>query len=134
MLSVFFIMNLDIRTKKTVEESIQSVECYNKDFPQMIDTTIRYVCYAPGNGTQYRLVFTDISSLHLDEMNLSGGWLVTCLNSMKSMMVANSKSMLHYSYAQEKLGVGISDAVCLAEIIAHFTGRTAVSCEEMNDL
>ena len=126
-------MNLDLRTKKTVKESIVSDEYYNSQFPQMADTSVRYVRYEPGNGTCYRLMFVKISSSNLAEIGPSGGWLVTYLNSMKSMIVTNCKAMLHYSYVQEKLDVGISDAVCLAEIIAHFTGRTCVSCEEMLD-
>ena len=53
---------------------------------------------------------------------------------MNSMIVVDNKALLHFGYVQKKLGCGISDAVCLAEIIGHCTGRTFYTCEEVAEM
>jgi len=115
-------MNLDIRTKKTVEDGI--VESMS------ISTLVRYVSYSPGNGTRYRLLIANVKGTGMDEIDSSkGGWVVTSLNSLKSMVVVDNGGLLHFNYVMEKLQCGIADAVCLAEIIGHCTNRPYVTSE-----
>jgi len=109
-------MNLDIRTKNTVTEGIVNHIQGNSG----ITHEIRYY---PGNGTCYNLVFVKFE--HYSE------WLVTHINTMRSMMVIKSNKLLHYNYVSEKLGCSTADGVCLAEIIGHVTERPYVTCEEI---
>jgi hypothetical protein len=109
-------LNLDIRTNKTIPEGIVSHVQRN---PSGIIHDIRY---APGNGTGYHLIF-----VKLDEDN----WLVTLMNTMHSMIVVKSTRILHYTYVSEKLGCSISDGICLAEIIGLITDRPFVTCDDV---
>lgn len=123
-------MFLDIRTKRTVQESItRHIESSG---------TVHEVEYCPGNGTRYHLVFVTSSQLvkviEGDCVSEFRGWLVTLTNSMRSMFVQKTEQLLHFGYVEEKLGCGLADAVCLAEIIGHITGRPYVSCEEVRTM
>jgi len=123
-------MNLDTRTKKTIEEGIDTYTIWRGG--QAI-----YISYSPGNGTRYRLLFSKLDGLNLQELDTTApqdGWLVTNLNSMNSMIVVDNKSMLYFEYVQKKLNCGIADAVCIAEIIGHCTGRTFYTCEEVAEM
>jgi hypothetical protein len=123
-------MNLDVRTKKTIEEGIQIREESEGSI---------FVLYSPGNGTIYTVVFRNLSNCSpelKDRMGLGtcGGWLVTYMNwlTMPSMIVLEDpQGLLHWEYVREKLrGVGAADAVVLAELIGHMVGRTCIPSEE----
>jgi hypothetical protein len=87
---------------------------------------VRVVDYQPGNGTAYHLVFTPIPITDASErIGVGQSHLVTLVNYGRSMVVADTGGYLSPSYVALKLKVGAGDAVVLAEIIAHFTGRTA---------
>ena len=119
-------MNLDIRTKKTVEDGIVG------GIVRLISAPVRLVSYSPGNGTKYDLIFTNITGMAC--VGDQGGWLVTWINSydLKAMVVTDHGGLLHWQYVMDKMRVSISDAVCLAEIIGHCTGRTYITCEEVD--
>lgn len=119
-------MNLDTRTKKSVADSIVS------DLPRgSCNVPVRYVIAEPGNGTRYSLVFTDLKGS--DEVGEQGGWLVTWINSLdlKAMVVTDNGGFLDWRYVMKKMRASIADAVCLAEIIGHCTGREYETCEEV---
>ena len=120
-------MNLDTRTKKTVEAGI-----IREIWPgSLTRNPVHCLSYEPGNGTLYCLIFTNITGV--DDVGDQGGWLVTWINShyLKAMVVTDNKGLLHWRYVMEKMRASISDAVCLAEIIGHCTGRTYITCEEV---
>jgi hypothetical protein len=133
-------MNLSIRTKKTIEDGIIGgivrLDTLDDSLPRrsLISASVRHVTYQPGNSTSYRLVFTNITGV--DDVGELGGWLVTWINSMdlKAMIVTDTGGLLHWKDVMEKMRVDISDAVCLAEIIGHCTGRTYITCEEIDPL
>jgi hypothetical protein len=121
-------MNLDIRTKKTVAEGITHHIAHACHDGQPL-ATMHELEYCPGNGTRYHLAF---ATLEGEDCDCCSSWLVTNLNSLRSMLVQkNPEQLLHFNYVQEKLGCGLADAVCLAEIIGHITGRPYVSSEEL---
>lgn len=123
-------MNLDVRTKTTIEEGIKLREDRG-------DST--FLLYAPGNGTKYA-VLIQRSSLYSPELKdrlglgVDGdGWIATYLNGlpMVSMVVADHQGeLLHWKYVREKLKVSEADAVVLAELLGHVTGRTYIPSEE----
>ncbi|MCK9567478.1 hypothetical protein M0R72_00850 [Candidatus Pacearchaeota archaeon] len=116
-------MNLDIRTLPTIDAGITE---FRKE-----DREVMFVSYSPQNGTLYNLIFTDIKGS--DEVGEQGGWLVTWINShdLKAMVVTDNGGFLAWQYVMEKMRASISDAVCLAEIIGHCTGREYDTCEEV---
>jgi len=90
--------------------------------------------YQPGNGTRYHLHVTDLRS-HLDgappALNAyagHGAWYVALYTEGRGtcMLVADTGGYLSPGYVSEKLRVSEGDAVVLAEIIARYTGRTAL--------
>jgi len=123
----------DIRTKSTVEEGIvlDSLDSFHK---------VRIVEYQPGNGTRYMLVITRVaepaSSSELRNALGTGDqrdtYLVAKVNGGfgTAMLVGGVHHLLHYSSVQEKLGVGLSDAVVLAELIGNLLNLKHVTCEE----
>lgn len=119
---------IEVRTKKTVEEGIVNFGLGDRQR----ESVIQYVEYEPGNGTRYRLLIANVNGTGMDEIDSSkGGWVVTNLNSMRSMVVTDNAGLLHFNYVMEKLQCGIADGVCLAEIIGHCTNRPYVTSEEV---
>jgi hypothetical protein len=122
-------MNLDVRTKKTIEEGIQIRE-------ERGDST--FLLYAPENGTIYLVVIQKIggcSPKMKDRMGLGiddGGWLVTYMGSVSTSMVVidDPGGLLHWEYVRRKLHVGAADAVVLAELVGFVTGRAYIPSEE----
>lgn len=125
----------DIRTKATVEEGIVFNEADSLNYGK-----VRIVEYQPGNGTRYVLVITRVaepatSPEKRDKLGTGGEvatYLVAKLNAGAgtAMLVGGVKHFLHYSSVQEKLKVGISDAVVLAELIGTLLGMPYMTCEE----
>jgi hypothetical protein len=130
-------MNLNIRKKKTIEEGIVGgivrLDTIPDSLPRhsLISAPVRHVTYQPGNSTSYRLIFCNITGT--DEVGEQGGWLVTWINSsnLNAMVVTDNGGLLHFNDVMEKMRVNISDAICLAEIIGHCTGRGFITCEEL---
>jgi hypothetical protein len=122
-------MRLDVRTKKTIEEGIQLRE-------EVGGST--FLLFAPGNGTIYLVLIqklSDCSPKLKDRLGLrdGDGWLVTHMGGvpMTSMVVIdNQGGLLHWEYVREKLQVSAADAVVLAELIGHVTGREYIPSEE----
>ena len=90
--------------------------------------------YQPGNGTRYSIHITDLRS-HLDgappALNAyagHGAWYVALYTEGYGtcMLVADNGGYLAPSYVASKLKVSEGDAGVLAEIIARYTGRTAL--------
>lgn len=87
------------------------------------------VDWQPGNGTRYALLFVKLGKLaKFDEC---GDWQVTWVTKRKTMFVRET-SLVHYSYVQEKLECGISDAICIAEAIGHILGIESTTCEDFD--
>jgi len=100
-----------------------------------------FVSYCPGNGTKYDLMFTELTSFSDGAKDLMGVsekcWLVTSLNQepRPSALITNNGQLLHWAYVGEKLGLRTPDAVVVAELIGHITGRPYITGEEvMSDL
>lgn len=129
----------DIRTKTTVQEGI--VLDQETGYPYT-----RVVEYQPGNGTRYVLVITRVATPTSckEVRNVLGTgderdtFLVAKLNAGQgtAMLVGGIDHFLHYGLVQEKLRVGISDAVVLAELLGnllnlpHFTREQFEALEE----
>jgi hypothetical protein len=109
---------LDVRTKTTVEEGLDTFE----DKP----ARVMMVDYQPGNGTRYCLSIVDTSSFSSGVnfwLGFEGnGWVVTDLNAHRSMMV-NSGGYLSAGYVAEKLKCCAADAYVLAELLGKLLGR-----------
>ena len=87
------------------------------------------VDWQPGNGTRYSLLMVDLGKLAgVDEC---GDWQITWITKRMTMFLLNSP-FVHYNYVKEKLGCGISDAICIAEAIGHMLGLPATNCEEFD--
>jgi hypothetical protein len=88
------------------------------------------VDWQPGNGTRYALLFVELfgEMAGFDEAN---SWQITWLSKRKTMFIS-AASLVHYSYVQEKLECGTSDAICIAEAIGHILGVQSTTCEEFD--
>ena len=97
---------------KTLPESVKSVTANGQS------TSIEY---QPGNGTRYKFILIDNTKTE------DGCYFVALvtLGHGTCMTVMPGAGYLSPGYVAEKLKVGHGDAVVLAEIIAHLTGRTA---------
>lgn len=121
-------MILDIRTKATVEEGIR--------VRQEMEGRL-FVSYEPGNGTRYLLLLTKLDGFSESVTELIGVgpkcWSVTLLNREPHPLVfiSDNGQLLHWSYVSEKLGLRIPDAVVVAELIGHLTGRPYITGEEV---
>jgi hypothetical protein len=121
-------MILDVRTKATVEEGIIA--------RQELEGRL-FIAYAPGNGTQYLLLFTKLDGFGEKVTDLLGigskCWMVTVLNQepRPSAFITDNGQLLHWSYVGEKLGFRTPDAVVVAELIGHITGRPYLTGEEV---
>ena len=97
---------------KTLPDSVKSrTQCGN--------TTV--INYQPGNGSRYTLHLMDLRAME------DGGYTVALMTEGHGtcMTVMPGAGYLSAGYVAEKLKVGKADAVVLAEVIAHLTGRTA---------
>lgn len=90
--------------------------------------------YQPGNGTRYLVHITDLRA-HLDAAPPAvntyaghGAYFVALYTEGHGtcMTVADTGGYLAPSYVASKLKVSEGDAVVLAELIARYTGRTAL--------
>lgn len=121
-------MILDVRTKATVEEGIV--------VRQELEGRL-FIAYAPGNGTQYLLLFTKLDGFGDQVTDLLGigpkCWMVTVLNQepRPSALITDNGQLLHWSYVGEKLGFRTPDAVVVAELIGQITGRPYLTGEEV---
>jgi hypothetical protein len=98
---------------KTLPDSIKSrTQCGN--------TTV--LNYQPGNGTLYLIHLTDLRAME------DGCYTVALMTTGHGtcMTVADTGGYLAPGYVAAKLKVSEGDAVVLAEIIARYTGRTAL--------
>jgi hypothetical protein len=77
--------------------------------------------YQPGNGTLYLIHLTDLRAME------DGCYTVALMTTGHGtcMTVADTGGYLSPGYVAEKLKIGKADAVVIAELIAHLTGRTA---------
>jgi hypothetical protein len=99
---------------------------------------VAFVDYQPGNGTAYRFFLTRVEPKSAFGLWLgfgeSAGWIVSWVPdqspSFNNIHITANGSYLDPYYVQSKLGCGISDAVVLAEVFAHLTGRSAMTSEE----
>lgn len=125
-------MILETRTKATVEEGIKLREELEGRL---------FVSYTPGNGTIYHLLLTKLNGFCELVTDLIGigpkCWLVTLLNQepRPSALISDNGQLLHWSYVGEKLNLRTPDAVVVAELIGHLTGRPYITGEEvMSDI
>lgn len=115
---------------KTIDESISYEE---KGEGHMLIT------YQPGNMTRYVLIFQKLSFIGGAEARQQTGtqhgtWLVSNVadsRNINTMLVVENNGFLHYSYVEEKMGVGTGDAVVLAEIIGEKLGRSYETSESV---
>lgn len=111
---------MDLRTKPLTDSFVEMEDC--------ADTTV--VNYQPGNGSRYTIVVTRITHPKACKvLNFSDSAVVVNVLGMGSMVIA-THGYLTYGYVQQKLKCSLSDAIVLAEVIGHLTGREAMSCEE----
>jgi len=89
------------------------------------------VAYAPGNGSEYQLMFTPVRAL-IDEHNrrfprhrdratsafgASDGWIITVINlGGRAMVLSGNGTCVHWTYVAEKLRLPTPDAKALAEL------------------
>jgi hypothetical protein len=128
----------DIRTKATVQEGI----VLDQETGYFHYT--RVVEYQPGNGTRYVLVITRVatptSRAEVRDVFGTGDerdtFLVVKLNAGQgtAMLVGGVDHFLHFNSVQEKLGVGLSDAVVLAELIGTLLNMKHLTCEQFEAL
>lgn len=87
--------------------------------------------YQPGNGTRYFVHITDLRDMANAPPTIPGhGYPIYTVGLYTEghgtcMTIQADRGYLASSYVAEKLKVGLGDASVLAEVIAHFTGRTA---------
>lgn len=123
-----FCMILNVRTKKTVKEGIRVQE----EFEGRL-----FVSYEPGNGTRYILLFTKLDGFSEGVGDLIGVgpkcWVVTYLNRdpRPSALISDNGQLLHWSYVGKKLQLRTPDAVVVAELIGHITGRPYITGDEV---
>lgn len=115
---------MDLRTKP-IEQAIVFDEG---------DDRQRLVVYEPGDGTRYVVLFNRID-FHPDVHTHMGApevaSLVTLVNfGRRSMIVGHGQGYLAPRYVEEKLGFGLPSAVTMAELIARYTDRDALTPEE----
>ena len=110
----------DIRTR-AIEDCIKVL--YDKDDQKAVD-------WQPGNGTRYALLFVSLRD-EISGFDACNSWQITWITKRKTMFIS-SASHIHFSYIQEKLECGISDAICIAEAIGHVLGLTSTRCEEFD--
>jgi hypothetical protein len=109
----------DVRTR-AIEDCVKVIEDIGDQ---------KFVDWQPGNGTRYALLFLRVDPrVKKDESN---DWQITWLTKRKTMFVSD-QSHVHFSYVQEKLDAGISDAICLAEAIGHILGLSSTTCEDFD--
>lgn len=122
------------RTKATVEEGIVLQDGH---------ANVVIMDYQPGNGTRYELIFTRIPytpnrAYILGEWATRGAvWMVYLKNiqtKRNPIFVETGNHPLDWRdvwSSMDGFGISQNDAVCLAEVIAHVTGRPCKSAEEM---
>lgn len=111
---------------KTIEGSIKAAHTAT--------APVTVLEYQPGNGTRYLIHITDLRA-HLNSAPPAvnayaghGAWYVALYTEGHGtcMTVADTGGYLSPGYVASKLKVSEGDAVVLAEIIARYTGRTAL--------
>lgn len=113
-----------LRTKPLVEAITKEI---------VLGARVLVAEYQPGDGTRYELLFTEVGDA------VSGGTdavIVTLINfpHAPSMSVEKRGGFLAPSYVAEKLGVGDSSSVTLAEVIAHFVGLEAYTPDRYREV
>lgn len=95
---------------------------------------VRLVNYQPQNGTRYMVLMTSVSAEIGLALGMGGVGAVFCLPLFpkRPAVMIVSGSFIHFRYVQEKLGVGLADAVVLAELFARLLPDcSAMSSEEV---
>jgi hypothetical protein len=110
---------------KTLEENIKA--------ELTASAPVTVLEYQPGNGTRYLLHITDLRALSEAPPQVTayaghGAYYVALYTQGHGtcMTIADTGGYLSPVYVASKLGVGEGDALVLAEIIARYTGRTAL--------
>ena len=74
--------------------------------------------WEPGNGTRYDLMVTALGQAFMGHSH-QDTFLVTASNIAKPVSFITSRGgFLHYSYVEEKTGLGIQDACVVTEMVA----------------
>ena len=126
----------DIRTKATVRDGIV--------LDRLMEGETRVVEYQPGNGSRYVLVITKVAR-PTSTSKLRGAlgtgderdtYLVAKINAGHgaAMLVGGVDHFLHYGTVAEKLKVGLSDGVVLAELLGGLLGLRHLTCAEFEEL
>lgn len=110
----------------SLEESIKAVHTTN--------APVTVLEYQPGNGTRYLLHITDLRAAlseappQVTAYAGHGAYYVALYTEGRGtcMTVADTGGYLAPGYVAAKLKVSEGDALVLAEIIARYTGRTAL--------
>jgi len=122
-------MNPELRNKPTVADGI----VYHKSNHGEPGPHSELVEYQPGNGTRYLLLITSVRTIEGAEAKLGlqyNSVIVTDMLHSRTMVLA-PEGFLHWQYVKEKMELrSIPDAVVLAELLGHITGREAISSEE----
>lgn len=111
---------------KTLEDSIKA--------ELTASAPVTVLEYQPGNGTRYHLHITDLRAAlagappRVTDRTGFGAYYVALYTEGRGtcMTVADNGGYLSPGYVGSKLKVSEGDAVVLAEIIARYTGRTAL--------
>lgn len=111
---------LSIREKKTIKEGILV------DKQARLSESSRYIEYAPGNGTLYKLLLIPTDALEIPgapPQSYHVIWLTAGgSSSSRGFSIGKRGSGMHYSYIEEKLKVGISDAIVIGELLEYLFG------------
>ena len=90
-----------------------------------------FIEYEPGNGTRYICTITELDltaralpALGFSRVEPAGVFMFAWLNKGRAHAFRND-GYLAPGYVAEKLNCGLADGAVLAELIAHYTGRTA---------
>ncbi len=112
----------EVRTKPTVAEGIL------RDYTQ--GTSVRYVDYAPGNGTRYEIVLVSLSEEIGQRVCGSSGTMIVLANHGRKALFLSDKGFIHWSYVKEKSDLGVPDAVAVAELLGVLLNRPHVTAEQ----
>lgn len=89
------------------------------------DGRARAVEYRPRRGTRYSLVLTDLGGMP----GAPDGVLVWVAG-LGSMVLPSGGGPVRHGRVQDSLRCSVTDAVVIAELLGHLTGRGATSAEE----
>ena len=110
----------EARSKPTVEAGIEIDEAFGEG--------VRYFAYAPGNGTMYRVLLSDLPHgvrCRVDLGATEDSVAVTLIGPRVGFaLLRRNGAMLHHDYVADKFpSLSAADAVAVTELLGHLLDR-----------